>query len=68
MALGTAITVSVIAALAVYSRSIAVRLAAGKRAWLDRLGFGLKLAGGAAIAAFGGVLFWTSLWTTQVMM
>lgn len=68
MALGTAITVSVIAALAVYSRSIAVRLAAGKRAWLDRLGFGLRLAGGAAIAALGGLLFWTSLWTTQVMM
>jgi ABC-type nickel/cobalt efflux system permease component RcnA len=40
MALGTAITVSVIAALAVYSRSIAVKLAADKRAWLDRLGFG----------------------------
>jgi ABC-type nickel/cobalt efflux system permease component RcnA len=68
MALGTAITVSVIAALAVYSRSIAVKLAADKRAWLDRLGFGLKLAGGAAIAAFGGLLFWTSLWTSQVMM
>jgi nickel/cobalt transporter (NicO) family protein len=68
MALGTAITVSIIAALAVYSRSIAVRLAAGKRAWLDRLGFGLKLAGGAAIATFGGLLFWTSLWTTQLMM
>jgi ABC-type nickel/cobalt efflux system permease component RcnA len=68
MALGTAITVSIIAALAVYSRTIAMRLAARDRLWLDRVAFGLKLAGGAAIAAFGGILFWGSLWTTRTMM
>jgi nickel/cobalt transporter (NicO) family protein len=68
MALGTAITVSAIAALAVYSKRLALRMAANERAWLDRLAFGLKLTGGAAIAAFGGFLFWGSLWTTQAMM
>jgi nickel/cobalt exporter len=68
MALGTAITVSAIAALAVYSKRMALRLAANERAWLDRLALALKFAGGAAIAAFGGFLFWGSLWTTQAIM
>jgi nickel/cobalt exporter len=68
MALGTAITVSAIAALAVYSKRLALRMAVSERAWLDRLAFGLRIGGGAAIAAFGGFLFWGSLWTTQPMM
>jgi len=68
MALGTAITVSCIAALAVYSKRLALRMASNERAWLDRLAFGLKLGGGVAIAAFGGFLFWISLWTTQTVM
>jgi nickel/cobalt exporter len=68
MALGTAITVSVIAAFAVYSKRLALRMAVRERTWLERLSFGLKLTGGAAIAAFGGFLFWGSLWTTQAMM
>jgi nickel/cobalt exporter len=68
MALGTAITVSAIAALAVYSKKLALRMAGHERAWLDRLAFGLRLGGGAAIAAFGGILFWVSLWSTQTVM
>jgi ABC-type nickel/cobalt efflux system permease component RcnA len=68
MALGTAITVSIIAAVAVYSKRLALRMAVRERAWLDRLAFGLRVAGGAAIAAFGGLLFWSSLWTTQTVM
>jgi nickel/cobalt transporter (NicO) family protein len=68
MALGTAITVSAIAAFAVYSKRLALHMAVHERAWLDRLAVGLKLTGGAAIAVFGGFLFWGSLWTTQSMM
>jgi nickel/cobalt transporter (NicO) family protein len=61
MAAGTFFTVSAIAALAVYAKHIAKRLAdrsgrAGK--WLD---VGLRLGGGAVIAILGGALFWASL-------
>jgi nickel/cobalt exporter len=67
MALGTAITVSAIAAIAVYSKHLAMRFASTD-AWLQPLTLGLKLAGGTAIALFGGLLFWSSLWTTQPLM
>jgi ABC-type nickel/cobalt efflux system permease component RcnA len=69
MALGTFITVSVIAALAVYSRKLALRLASsGSAHWIDRLGFALRLAGGTVIAALGILLFWGSLGTVNAMM
>jgi nickel/cobalt transporter (NicO) family protein len=67
MALGTAITVSAIAAIAVYSKHLAMRFASTDT-WLQPLTVGLKLAGGSAIALFGGLLFWSSLWTTQPLM
>lgn len=61
MALGTALTVSVIAVLAVSSRRLALRLAGRDSRWLSMSVFGLKLAGGLVIAGLGGLLFWASL-------
>ena len=68
MALGTAITVSVIAAIAVYSKHFALRWAKKDDAWMTKLGFWLKICGGLVIAAFGGLLFWASLGTVNTMM
>jgi ABC-type nickel/cobalt efflux system permease component RcnA len=61
MALGTAITVSAIAVLAVTSRRLALRLAGRDSRWLSLSVLGLKLAGGLFIAGLGGLLFWASL-------
>lgn len=68
MALGTFITVSVIAAIAVYSRRLALKVAGRNTRWLDWLGFGLRLGGGATIAFLGSILFMGSLGTTNTMM
>jgi nickel/cobalt transporter (NicO) family protein len=61
MAVGTFLTVSVIAAIAVYSKKLAVRLAERDGRWLSWLGFGLRLGGGAVIAGLGGLLLLGSL-------
>jgi hypothetical protein len=53
--------VSAIAAIAVYSKKLAMRLAARDDKWLGRLAFALRLGGGLAIACLGGLLFWGSL-------
>ncbi|MGE0004731.1 MAG: nickel/cobalt transporter [Parvibaculaceae bacterium] len=68
MALGTAITVSVIAAIAVYSKKLAVGLARRDAAWLGHAAFALRLGGGLLIVALGGILFWGSLFSTNTMM
>jgi ABC-type nickel/cobalt efflux system permease component RcnA len=68
MALGTAITVSVIAAIAVYSKKLAISLARRDAAWLGYAAFGLRLGGGLVIVALGSILFWGSLFTTNTMM
>ncbi len=68
MALGTAITVSAIAAIAVYSKHFALRWAKKDDAWMARVGFWLRVCGGLVIAAFGGLLFWASLGTVNTMM
>lgn len=68
MALGTAITVSVIAAIAVYSKKLAHRLAGGNARWPGMLAFALRLGGGAVIAALGAFLFWNSLGTVNAAM
>jgi len=68
MALGTAITVSVIAAIAVYSKKLALRLARKDSAWLERAAFGLRTIGGLVIMGLGGLLFWGSLFSTNMMM
>jgi nickel/cobalt transporter (NicO) family protein len=61
MAVGTALTVSLIAVLAVTSRRLALKVAGRDSVWLSRTVVGLKLAGGLAIAGMGGLLFWASL-------
>lgn len=68
MALGTAITVSVIAAIAVYSKKLALRLASKESAWLEHAAFGLRIIGGLVILGLGGLLFWGSLYSTNMMM
>ncbi len=61
MAIGTAITVSAIAVLAVTSRKLALRLAGRDAVWLARTATGLKLAAGVFITLLGGLFFWGSL-------
>ncbi len=68
MALGTFITVSIIAAIAVYSRKLATRLAGRSGRWLNGLGLGLRFGGGLAIAFLGAILFMGSLGSTSAMM
>jgi ABC-type nickel/cobalt efflux system permease component RcnA len=68
MALGTAITVSIIAAIAVYSKKLALSLARHDETWLGYAAFALRLGGGLVIVALGGVLFWGSLLSTNTMM
>ena len=61
MAFGTFLTVSAIATIAVYSKKLAMRLAAHDDKWLGWFAFALRLGGGLAIAGLGGLLFWGSL-------
>ena len=68
MAFGTFLTVSIIAAIAVYSKKLAMRLAARDDKWLGWFAFALRLGGGLAIAGLGGLLFWGSLGTTTGMI
>lgn len=62
MALGTFATVSAVATLAVYSKKLAERLAAGNDRWLSGLNSALRLGGGAGILVFGVALFFASLY------
>jgi len=68
MAAGTFLTVSVIAAIAVYFKKLAMRMAARDDRWLNWTVFGLRLGGGAAIASLGALLFLGSLGSTNAMM
>lgn len=68
MALGTFITVSVIAGVAVYSKKLALRYAARSTRWMNWTAFGLRLGGGAVIAGLGGLLFLGSLGSVNAMM
>jgi nickel/cobalt exporter len=67
MAIGTFLTVSAIAAIAVYSRKLALRLASSDDRLLSWFAFTLRLGGGIVIFALGGLLFWGSLGTTMGM-
>jgi nickel/cobalt exporter len=61
MAAGTFLTVSLIAAITVYSRQLALRFAGhgGSAAkWLD---FSLRFGAGIIVTVLGGALFWASL-------
>jgi ABC-type nickel/cobalt efflux system permease component RcnA len=68
MALGTFITVSVIAAIAVYARKLAARVTRGNSRLLDWTGIALRFAGGAVILFLGAILFLGSLGSTNAMM
>jgi len=68
MALGTAITVSIIASLAVKSRDVALKYSGHNAVWLDRTAFGLKFLGGLFIAGVGGLLFWATATNTTPMI
>jgi ABC-type nickel/cobalt efflux system permease component RcnA len=67
MALGTAITVSVIAAIAVYSKKLALTLAKRDDTWLGHAAFALRLGGGLVIIALGSILFWGSLFSINMI-
>ena len=68
MAVGTFITVSVIAAIAVYAQKLAAMMMRGNSRLLDWFGIGLRFAGGGAIAFLGTILFLGSLGSTNAMM
>lgn len=68
MALGTFLTVSAIAAVAVYGKKFATRLMRGRSGLLDWAGIGMRLAGGTVIAFLGTILFLGSLGSTNAMM
>lgn len=68
MAVGTFLTVSVIAAIAVYSKKLALKFAARDANWLNWIAFGLRLGGGVGIVAFGTLLFFGSLGHSTGMM
>ncbi len=68
MAAGTFLTVSAIAAIAVYAKKLALRLAAREASWLAWLAFALRLGGGLAIALLGAILFMGSLGSRTGMM
>lgn len=67
MALGTAITVSVLATLAVGSRELAKRLAGsgGSSKWVDRVQMAAGLGGAGLVLVLGLAFFWASLGNPQ---
>ena len=68
MAVGTAITVSLIACVAVKSRDAALRFSGQDAVWLDRTAFSLKFLGGLFIACVGGLLFWATATNTTPLI
>ena len=67
MALGTAITVSILATMAVGSRELAKRLAgsAGSTKWVDRVQMAAGIGGASLVLVLGAAFFWASLGTPQ---
>jgi nickel/cobalt transporter (NicO) family protein len=61
MGLGTAITVSVLAAIAVYAKDVARRLAGGSGVFANALVWWAELAGAVIVFAFGAVMVLASL-------
>ena len=61
MGLGTAITVSALATIAIASRATATRFAGASELWIGRIETLAKLGGGVAMVAFGGLFFLASL-------
>ena len=67
MALGTAITVSALATMAVGSRELAKRLAGsgGSTKWVDRVQMAAGVGGASLVLVLGAAFFWASLGTPQ---
>ena len=67
MALGTAITVSVLATMAVGSRELAKRLAGGDGSskWADRVQLAAGVGGASLVLVVGAAFFVASLGTPQ---
>lgn len=61
MAIGTAITVSLVAVLTVYSKNLALKLTGNNNQLFLQIMFGVKLLAGVFIALTGAFLFWASL-------
>ena len=68
MALGTFITVTAIAAIAVYAKKLAARFMRGNARLLEWAGIGLRFGGGALILFLGAILFLGSLGNANQMM
>jgi nickel/cobalt exporter len=68
MGLGVFITISVIAALAVFAKAAALRFAGLENQLLARAVTALRLVAGFGIAALGGLMFWASLGSVNAMM
>ncbi len=67
MALGTAITVSALATMAVGSRELAKRLAGsgGSSKWVDRVQVAAGVGGASLVLVLGIAFFWASLGSPQ---
>jgi nickel/cobalt exporter len=66
MALGTAITVSALATMAVGSRELAKRLAgSGGSKWVDRVQMAAGVGGASLVLVLGAAFFWASLGNPQ---
>lgn len=65
MALGTAITVSALAALAVGSKAMALRLAGGEGVWASRISLAAGIGGSVFVLLLGAMLFIGSLGPTR---
>lgn len=61
MAVGTGVTVSLLAVLAFGSRRLALRLAGGEALWLRRINIAIGLLGGAALLLLGTLMLVASL-------
>jgi len=61
MAIGTAITVSVLASVAVGSRELAAKLAGGSGAWAGRIQSAAGIIGSALVFVMGALFFVASL-------
>jgi len=68
MGLGVFITISVIASLAVFAKSAAVRYSTLENQTVERAVMGVRIAVGIAIACLGGLMFWASLGSNNGMM
>lgn len=67
MALGTGLTVSMLAILTVFARKLVLRVMVGKESQRQQwaaVGCWVALAGGALLVFWGGTLAWTAWHTT----